>query len=155
MVYNANLGFLGQREGGVGRPGTSNSPAASGITINAGDIVNIDPGTTPDSYRTAPTTGTGPFWGCTETKPAGQTGVSLCYDGEFTCLAGGTIEVGSVVITDTAVAGRVITRTAEATNRIVGRYLRHHGEESGTNNSPTAAAVSEKIIIQLGAQVAT
>lgn len=152
MTYVAALGFAGMREGGTGTPGTKNYAKASGITITAGDIVNVDAGTAPDSYRTAPTTGTGPFWGCTQTAATGTTGVSLCYDGEFTCIAGGVIEPGSVVVTDTATAGRVITRTAEASNRVVGVYLRHHGEDSGagTGQAPTASAAAEKIIIRLG-----
>ena len=151
MVYVAALGNLGEREGGTGTPGTTNYAKASAIVINAGDICNKDPGTTPDSMRTAPTTGTGPFWGCVETAGVGTTGVSLCYDGEFTTTAGGAIEPNSVIISDTATAGRVIARTAEASDRVVGIYLRHRGEKSGSSNAPTAAAAGEKIVIKLGA----
>ena len=111
---------------------------ASGIAITAGDICNVDTGTTPDSLRTAATTGVGPFYGCVETAPVGSNGVSVCYDGEFTTTANGAIEPNSVVISDTAIAGRVITRTAEASNRVVGVYLRHRGEKSGSANAPTA-----------------
>jgi hypothetical protein len=155
MVYNANLGILGQREGGVGRPGTINLPVASAVAVTAGDIVNIDTGTSPDSYRTAPISGVAPFWGCSEGKAAGEVkGISGCYDGEFTTTADGAIEVGAIVVTSAATAGRVTARAAEAVNRVVGRYLFHHGEQSGTSNSPTAAAAGEKIIIKLGAEVA-
>ena len=151
MVYVAALGNLGEREGGTGTPGTTNMAKASGIAITAGDICNVDTGTSPDSLRTAATTGTSPFYGCVETAGVGTTGVSVCYDGEFTTTAGGAIEPNSVVVSDTATAGRVIVRTAEASNRVVGVYLRHRGEKSGSSNAPTAAAAGEKIVIRLGA----
>ena len=124
---------------------------ASAIAITAGDICNSDAGTSPDSIRTAPTTGTGPFFGCVETAAVGTTGVSTCYDGEFTCTANGVIEPNQVVVSDTAIAGRVIGRAAEASNRVVGVYLRHRGEKSGSSNAPTASAAGEKIVIRLGA----
>jgi hypothetical protein len=151
MVYQAALGNLGEREGGTGTPGTTNMAKASAIAITAGDICNVDTGTSPDSLRTAATTGTGPFYGCVETAGVGTTGVSVCYDGEFTTTAGGAIEPNSVVVSDTATAGRVIGRAAEASNRVVGVYLRHRGEKSGSSNAPTAAAAGEKIVIRLGA----
>jgi hypothetical protein len=151
MVYVAALGNLGEREGGTGTPGTTNMAKASAIAITAGDICNVDTGTSPDSLRTAATTGTGPFYGCVETAGVGTTGVSVCYDGEFTTTAGGAIEPNSVVVSDTATAGRVIGRAAEASNRVVGVYLRHRGEKSGSSNAPTAAAAGEKIVIRLGA----
>ena len=91
--------------------------------------VNIDTGTSPDSLRTAATTGTGPFFGCVETAAVGTTGVSVCYDGEFTTTANGAIEPNQVVVSDTAIAGRVIGRAAEASNRVVGIYLRHQGRK--------------------------
>lgn len=138
------------REGGTGTPGTTNLSKASGITITAGDIMNIDTGTTPDSWRTAPTAGTGPFWGCTETAATGTTGVSACYDGEFMTTAEGTGEPGVVVVSAASTAGRVKARAAEASNTVVGIYLRHAGEKSGTANPPTAFAAGEKIIIKLG-----
>ena len=124
---------------------------ATAIAITAGDIVNIDTGTSPDSLQTAATTGTGPFFGCVETAAVGTTGVSVCYDGEFTTTANGAIEPNQVVVSDTAIAGRVIGRAAEASNRVVGIYLRHRGEKSGSSNAPTAAAAGEKIVIRLGA----
>jgi hypothetical protein len=151
MVYVAALGNLGEREGGTGTPGTTNMAKATGVAIAAGDIVNINTATSPDSLQTAATTGVGPFFGCVETAPVGTTGVSVCYDGEFTTTANGAIEPNQVVVSDTAIAGRVIGRAAEASNRVVGIYLRHRGEKSGSSNAPTAAAAGEKIVIRLGA----
>ena len=151
MVYVAALGNLGEREGGTGTPGTTNMAKASGVAITAGDIVNVNTATSPDSLQTAATTGTGPFYGCVETAAIGTTGVSVCYDGEFTTTASAAIEPNQVVVSDTAVAGRVIGRAAEASNRVVGVYLRHRGEKSGSSNAPTATAAGEKIVIRLGA----
>lgn len=152
MTYIAALGFAGQREGGTGTPGTTNMAKASGIAITAGDICNIDTGTAPDSLRTAPTSGTAPFYGCTETAAIGTTGVSVCYDGEFVTTADGAIEPNQVVVSSATTAGRVTGRAAEAANRVVGRYLRHIGEKSGAANAPTPAAANEKIVIKLGAE---
>jgi hypothetical protein len=156
MTYIAALGFAGQREGGTGTPGTTNMAKASGIAITAGDVCNSDTGTAPDSLRTAPTSGTGPFYVCTETAPIGQTGVSVCYDGEVIVQSDGSgaIEPNQVVVTSAAAAGKVAGRAAEAANRCVGVYLRHVGEKSGASSAPTAvAAAVEKIVIRLGAQV--
>jgi hypothetical protein len=153
MVYVAGLGILGQREGGTGTPGTTNMAKASGITITAGDIVNIDTATAPDSLRTAPTSGTAPFYGCTQTAPTGTTGVSVCYDGEFLTTADGAIEPNAVVVSSATTPGRVTARAAEAANRVVGRYLRHAGEKSGVSSPPTAAAAGEKIWIKLGPEM--
>jgi hypothetical protein len=141
----------GQFIGGTGTPGTTNMAKATGIAITRGDICNVNPGTTPDSLQTCPTSGTGPFYWCEQTAAIGTTGVSVRYDGEVTVKCDGAIEPNSIVVSGATTAGRVqaIAGTPEAANRHVGIYLRHPGEASGAANPATAAANGDVIVILL------
>src|SRR5687767_8147752 len=130
--------------------GTTPKDKATGITINRGDICNIDTGTAPDSYRTCPTSGIGPFVWAEQTvlaAAAKPTFSAIDYPCEVYVKCDGAIEVGSVVQTSATTAGRVMAGAGTlATNpRRVGIFLRKPGQGDSTN--PLAAAADGDVII--------
>lgn len=130
--------------------GTTPKNKATGITVNRGDICNIDTGTAPDSYRTCPTSGIGPYVWCEQTVLAASAKAKFSavdYPCEVYVRCDGVIEVGSVVQTSATNAGRVMASAGTlATNtRRVGIYLRKPGQ--GDDASPITAAADGDVII--------
>jgi hypothetical protein len=109
---------------------------ATNITVTAGDICNIDTATGPDSYRTAPLSGIGPFVWCEKTVLAAQAKPrfsAIDYPCEVYVTFDAICEVGAYVMTSATTPGRVIPWTGNtATNRVCGVFLRKqgHGDES-------------------------
>lgn len=131
--------------------GTVPKDKASGITVTRGDICNRDAGTTPDSWRTCPTSGTGPFVFAVETVAAASAKTkfqAIDYECEVmvTNDAAGAIEPGAFVQTSATVAGRVMAWAAGTTGRICGVYLRLAGQADGGTATTTLAANGVGII---------
>jgi hypothetical protein len=124
---------------------------ATGITINAGDICNIDTGTAPDSYRTAPTSGIGPFVWCEKTVLAAQAKPrfsAIDYPCEVYVTFDAACEVGAYVMTSATTAGRVIPWAGNtAGNRVCGIYLRKPGEGDESQALRAIAGAAEVGII--------
>jgi hypothetical protein len=115
--------------------GTTKVDKATGITITRGDICNRATGTTPDSYQTCPTSGTGPFVFAMETvaAAAAKSKVSVI---NYEC---------EVYATNDA-AGRIMAYAAGTTNRICGVYLRKQGQDDGSVAVTTLGANEVGII---------
>jgi hypothetical protein len=132
--------------------GTVPKNKATGITITRGDICNRDTGTAPDSYRTAPTSGLGPFVFAVETVAAAAakaTFQAIDYECEVmvTNDAAAAIEPGARVQTSATVAGRIMAYAAGTTDRICGIYLRKPGQADG-GTAVTTLGVNEVGIIR-------
>lgn len=131
--------------------GTVPKDKASGITVTRGDICNRDTGTAPDSWRTCPTSGLGPFVFAVETVAAASAKTkfqAIDYECEVmvTNDAAGAIEPGARVQTSATVAGRIMAYAAGTTDRICGVYLRLAGQADGGTATTTLAANGVGII---------
>lgn len=140
--------ILGSRIGGAGHPG-SRSVKATTALITKGDVCAY--GTAGDAGKvlTASTSATAPFVACAETKPlnASPSNASIYENGLILLKAQGAIEVGKYVMRSASVAGRVSQYDGSGEEKVVGRYLRHEGEDSGDQ---TNAADGDIIVVDFG-----
>lgn len=134
--------ILGSRIGGAGHSG-SRAVKATAPVITKGDNCSYTAG----AVHTATTTATAPFVFCIETKPLNALNVSIVENGLVLGKAQGTIEVGKFVMRSATVAGRVSQYDGTGEEKVVGRYLRHEGEDSGDQ---TNAADGDIIVIDFG-----
>jgi hypothetical protein len=145
MPKNLNP-ILGSRIGGTGTPGSKRVKKAAGV-ITKGDILAKGTGGDTDKWIRASTTATGPFAMAMESEVTGATSVSMVDDGEVLVTADGAITPNSYVMRSGSTAGQVVTYSGTDEALIVGRYLRHEGEDSADQ---TDAADGDIIVIRLG-----
>jgi hypothetical protein len=149
MPKNLNP-ILGSRIGGTGTPGSKRVKKiahASTAPITKGDIVAKGTGGDTDKWARASTTSTGPFAMAMEDAASAATTFSMVDDGEVLVTADGAITPNSYVMRSGTTAGQVVTYSGDDEAVIVGRYLRHEGEDGGDQ---TDAADGEIIVIRLG-----
>ena len=139
--------ILGSRIGGTGTPGSIRAKKTTGAAITKGDVVAKGTAGDTDKWLRASTTSTGPFGVCIESALAADTGFSLIQDGEVLVTADGAITPNSYVMRSGTTAGQVVTYSGTDEGLIIGRYLRHEGEDSADQ---TDAADGEIIVIKLG-----
>jgi hypothetical protein len=143
--------ILGSRIGGTGTPG-SRSVKKTSAAIAKGDVVAKGTGGDTDKWLKAATTSVGPFGVCIEAAALNTTSFSLIEDGEVNVTADGAITPNSYVMRSGSTAGQVVTYAGTNEALIVGRYLRHEGEDSADQ---TDAADGDIIVIRIGNQTVT
>jgi hypothetical protein len=143
--------ILGSRIGGTGTPG-SRSVKKTTAAIAKGDVVAKGTGGDTDKWLTAATTSTGPFGVCIEAAALNTTSFSIIEDGEVNVTADGAITPNSYVMRSGSTAGQVVTYAGTNEALIVGRYLRHEGEDSADQ---TDAADGDVIVVRIGNQTVT
>ena len=148
MPKNLNP-IVGSRIGGTGTPG-SKSVKKTGAAITKGDVVAKGTAGDSDKWLKASTTSVGPFAVCIQDAAASDTSFSMVDDGEVLVTADGVITPNAYVMRASATAGQVIAYTGTDETTLVGRYLRHEGEDSGDQ---TDAADGDVIVIRLGYQM--
>ena len=141
--------IIGSRIGGTGTPGSKSVKKPSGV-ITKGNVVAKGTAGDVDKWTLASTSSTGPFAVCIQDAATGDTSFSMVDDGEVLVKADGAITNNAYVMRSGTTAGEVIAYTGTDETLIVGRYLRHEGEDSGDQ---TAAADGDVIIIRLGYQM--
>lgn len=149
MPKNLNP-ILGSRIGGTGTPGSKSVKKTTHATtapITKGDVVAKGTGGDTDKWLRASTTSTGPFGVCIESALSPATAFSFIDDGEVLVTADGVITPNSYVMRSGSTAGQVVTYSGTDEALIVGRYLRHEGEDSADQ---TDAADGDIIVIKLG-----
>ena len=143
--------IVGSRIGGTGTPG-SKSVKKTSAAITKGQVVAKGTGGDTDKWLIASTTSTGPFGVCIEDAALNTTSFSMVDDGEVLVTADGVITPNSYVMRASATAGQVIAYAGTNEALIVGRYLRHEGEDSADQ---TDAADGDVVVIRLGYQTVT
>lgn len=151
MPKNLNP-ILGSRIGGTGTPGSKRVKKTTGAAITKGDVVAKGTGGDTDKWLRASTTSTGPFAVAIESALAADTGFSMVDDGEVLVTADGAITPNSYVMRSGTTAGQVVAYSGTDEALIVGRYLRHEGEDAADQ---TDAADGDIIVIRLGYQTVT
>lgn len=124
---------------------TITSEKDTSAAITKGDVVYLSS----NKWKTAATSSSGPFAVCIKTAATADTVVDLIIEGDVYVVADGTINTNSSVVVSASTAGQVqATATVGATN-VVGQYLGHENEPSGTVGA-TQAVDAEIIRIHLG-----
>jgi hypothetical protein len=154
MPKNLNP-IAGSRIGGTGTPGSKRVKKIAHATtapITKGDVVAKGTGGDTDKWTRASTTATGPFAVAIESALSPDTSFSMVDDGEVLVVADGAITPNSYVTRSGTTAGQVIAYAGTDEALIVGRYLRHEGEDSADQ---TDAADGDIIVIRIGYQTVT
>ena len=133
---------------------------ASGITITFGDLVHVNTGTSPRSWRTTPAGAgtTGPFGLAQETiaAAAAKTKISIADNVVGYVVADGAIEVNQDVAPSATTAGRVIAfagfgATASDITKRVGICLGKADDwDTGAPTAATTAGDLVAVIIKAG-----
>jgi hypothetical protein len=151
MPKNLNV-IAGSRIGGTGTPGSKRVLKVSGGAVTKGDVIAKGTGGDTNKWLRASTTSTGPFAVAVEDEVSTSTSLSMVDDGEINVVADGAITPNSYVIRSGTTAGQVVAYTGTDEALIVGRYLRHEGEDSADQ---TDAADGDIIVVRLGYQTVT
>ena len=122
---------------------TAEKGTSAGIT--KGDVCNLSS----NKWVTAGTSGAGPFGVCIKTQATADPTVNLITKGIVYVVADGTINPNASVVVSASTAGQVQASATPFASGVVGKYLGHENEPSGTT-VPTAAADGDIIRIQLG-----
>jgi hypothetical protein len=143
-MVDTTFGNLGDVEPGDFRKEPRNKAA---VAITAGQVLVPDRTVTPNTLIVATAGSVGPFYIADFNGAAsGDLTVSAYDDGKVLVQAGGAIQPYAYVVADTA--GKVKQRAAETLDLVVGRYVGHMGEGTGTQVA-TAAALNDKIWVDL------
>ena len=151
MPKNLNV-IAGSRIGGTGTPGSKRVKKVAGGAVTKGDIIAKGTGGDTDKWLRASTTSTGPFAVAVEDEVAATTSLSMVDDGEINVVSDGVITPNSYVMRSGTTAGQVVAYSGTDEALIVGRYLRHEGEDSADQ---TDAADGDIIVVRLGYQTVT
>lgn len=146
MPKNTNV-ILGSRIGGTGTPGSKRVLKVAGGAVTKGDIIAKGTGGDTNKWLRASTSATGPFAVAVEDEVSASTSLSMVDDGEINVTADGTITPNAYVMRSGSTAGQVVAFAGTDESLIVGRYLRHEGEDSADQ---TDAADGDIIVIRLG-----
>jgi hypothetical protein len=144
-LTDTTFGNLGDAEPGTFTDKEPRNKAA--VAITGGQVLARDNTVTPNVLRVAVATDIAPFFvadfnGALSTDLT----VSAYGNGKILVQAGGAIQPYQKVIC--AAAGKVVTDAGGAENLIVGTYVGHMGEGTGTQTA-TAAANNDKIWVIL------
>lgn len=139
-MADLTFGNLGDVEPGDFRKEPANKAATA---ITAGQVLVRDNTVTPNVLRVAGSGDTAPFFVADFNGAAsGDVTVSAYFYGKVLVQAGGAIQPYAKVIA--GATGKVVTDAGGAENLIIGTYVGHMGEGTGTQ-TPTAAANNDKI----------
>jgi hypothetical protein len=144
--------IVGSKLGGTGTtPGSKRVKKVAGTAWVKGQIVKKGTGGDTDKFDLAGTTAVGPFAVAVEDATSAATTGSIFEDigTEVNVTADGAITPQSYVMRSGTTAGQVIAYTGTDETLVVGKYLRHEGEDSADQ---TDAADGDIIVIRLGPQ---
>jgi len=113
--------------------------------ITKGNVCAIES----NKWSVANTSASGPFAVCIKSATASQTTVDLLVKGIITVKADGVINPNSSVVVSASTAGEVQATATPFAAGVVGMYLGHENEPSGTT-VPTAAADGDTIRVLIG-----
>lgn len=144
-MTDTTSGNLGDVEPGDFRKEPRNKAA---VQITAGQVLVRDNTVTPNVLKVATAADVGPFFVADFLGAAsGDVTVGAYDDGKVLVQAGGAIQPYQNVVADTS--GKVKAATNETADKMIGVYVGHMGEGTGTQTS-TAAANTDKIWVLLG-----
>ncbi len=144
-MTDTTFGNLGDVEPGDFRKEPRNKAA---VTIAGGKVLVRDNTVTPNVLKIATAADVGPFFVADFNGAAsGDVTVSAYDKGKVLVEASGAIQPYQNVVADTS--GKVKAATNETADKMVGAYVGHMGEGTGTQ-TPTAAANTDKIWVLLG-----
>jgi hypothetical protein len=144
--------ILGSKIGGTGSTsGSRRVLKVAGTAWVKGDLLKKGTGGDTNKWNKADTAAVGPFAFAVEDATAAATTGSVFDDigSEINATADGAITPNSYVMRSGTTAGQVIAYTGTDETLIVGRYLRHEGEDSADQ---TDAADGDIIVVRLGYQ---
>lgn len=122
--------------------------AKAAVSITGGQVLVRDNTVTPNVLKVGSAADVGPFFVADFNGAAsGDLTVSAYSTGKVLVQASGAIQPYQNVVADNT--GKVKAATNETADKMVGQYIGHMGEGTGTV-VPTAAANTDKIWIQLG-----
>ena len=146
--------IIGSRVGGTGAPGSRRVRKIAGTAWVKGNVLAKGTAGDVDKWTLASTSSTGPFAVAIEDAASAATTGSIvaAMGSEILVKADGAITNNAYVMRSGSTAGEVVAYSGTDEALIVGRYLRHEGEDAADQ---TAAADGDVIVIELGYQTVT